>query len=137
MSELVFVYAVRVVEEKIVLASQLHLHLVDLAMHRSVQQENFDTNGFKCADLLRAAARVLNPQLKRRLAIKHHDVALCERGVQIVDCLEVEVVQYRNWLLRLVRCITTSEMSCGLLLVVHAMPRHAISIVHHDCLQLL
>lgn len=36
MSELVFVYAVRVVEEKIVLASQLHLHLVDLAMHRSV-----------------------------------------------------------------------------------------------------
>ena len=52
-SEFVFVNAVSVVKEQIVLTGQLDLHLVNLALASgAVEQKNLDSDCLKCANLL-------------------------------------------------------------------------------------
>ena len=75
-TELVFVNAVCIVEKQVILTSQLDLHLMDLILTGTVQKKHFDPDGLKCTDLLWSLAWILDSQLKRCLAVKHHRMSL-------------------------------------------------------------
>ena len=76
-SELVLVHAVSVMEEQVVLTSQLDLDLVDLSLAcGTVEQKNLNSDSLQCAYFLRTGTWVLNSELKWRLAIEHHHVTL-------------------------------------------------------------
>ena len=75
-TELVFVHAVCIVEKQVILTRQLDLHLMDLILPGTVQKKNFDPDGLECTDLLWSLAWILDSQLKRRLAVKHHRMSL-------------------------------------------------------------
>ena len=59
-AELVLVNVMRIVEEQVVLACQLYLHLVDLIRVGAIEEENFYSDGFEGADFLGSLTRILN-----------------------------------------------------------------------------
>ena len=75
-SEFVFIHAMSVVKEQVVLACQFHLDLMDCVIIISIQKKHFDSNRLECTNFLWSLTRVLNPQLKWRLSIKHDHVSL-------------------------------------------------------------
>lgn len=75
-AESIFIYTVCVVEKQVVFTRQLDFDLLYLILARSKQKKNLNANGFKCANFLGSLTRVLNPQLKRCLAIEHDFVTL-------------------------------------------------------------
>lgn len=51
--------------------------LINLSQEKwTYQIEYFDSDGFQCADFLRSAVRILDPQLERRLPVVADDVSL-------------------------------------------------------------
>jgi len=79
-------------------------------------------------------AWVLNSQLKWRLSVEHHDVALGQARVKIVNRCEVKVVEHRS---RLVQggsvgvCAQMGARCLHLVVLLETLATHALSIVHH------